>query len=201
MTDRPIIFSTPMILALLAGRKSQTRRVLKPQPPAETTVYMPAGSDLWLWADGKGAAETVPLRYATGDRLYVREGHKLIDRHVDYRADWCAADQRRFWWRPSIHMPRWASRLTLTVTDVRVQRLQEISEEDAIAEGLLVGVACDCAERELPVYAWPPSQTPFFSATAAFCWLWCTLHSPDAWDRNDWVCAISFTTEHRNIDA
>ena len=95
-------------------------------------------------------------------------------------------------WRPSIHMPRWASRLTLTVTDVRVQRLQEISEEDARAEG-----AYPCEG------GWSYGGSPLAGTTArgAFYCLWNSLHGPDAWSANPWVCALTFTVDRRNIDA
>jgi len=86
---------------------------------------------------------------------------------------------------PSIHMPRWASRLTLTVTDVRVQRLQDISEEDAIAEG------ANLARSD-------GRLDPTFRLT--FSNLWNSLHGPDAWDANPWVSAITFTVHHCNID-
>jgi hypothetical protein len=123
MSDRPILFSGPMVKALLDGRKTQTRRILKPQPLG--------------WGEPKP-------RFAKGDRLWVRESFRVreggticeagggqmdyVDTEIVYRA----SDGRQFGrWKPGIHMPRAYSRLTLTVTDVRVQRLQEISEADA----------------------------------------------------------------------
>lgn len=133
MTDRPILFSAPMVRALLHGTKTQTRRVVK----------APRSSHI----DGR------VFTAAVGDRLWVREACVTMaaadggpDRRVAYAADgepaFGAKGQYGHWIltsRVSIHMPRWASRLTLTVTDVRVQRLQGISEEDAIAEGILRG--------------------------------------------------------------
>ena len=89
-------------------------------------------------------------------------------------------------WRPSIHMPRSASRLTLTVTEVRVQRLQDISEEDARAEGI-----------EGEFLPWPQG---YWTYRPYFAELWNSLHGPDAWDANPWVVALSFTVQHGNID-
>jgi len=91
-------------------------------------------------------------------------------------------------WRPSIYMPRWASRLTLLVTDVRVQRLQDISEADAIAEGIIPTAnsqTIDCATER-------PSD--------GFRALWNSIHGPEAWDANPWVAAISFDVVRANID-
>lgn len=151
MADRPIIFSSPMVRALLAGTKTQTRRLLKPQPgDMDRPFAMEDGT--WHVTDSRGCnMSPLPVRYAVGDRLWVREAFigargydddppsRFGNKPIWYCAD--GAPDREKWWhlsnrlRPSIHMPRWASRLTLTVTEVRVQRLQEISEEDAIAEG------------------------------------------------------------------
>lgn len=180
MTDRPIIFSAPMVRALLEGRKSQTRRLLK--PPYGTLEYLRDGT----W-------RPICIKFFPGDRLYVREafcprlGYPAPIAKPHYRAD----DDRPEWrglWKPSIHMPRWASRITLTVTEVRVQRLQEISEADARAEGVTqhrYGTARN------------PSWTDY---KTSFEWLWDSLHGPDAWAANPWVVAVSFTVDRRNID-
>jgi len=172
--ERPIIFSGPMVRAILDGRKSQTRRVLRPQPVQDYGEGGPEG--LW-WRDLYGAPpELIPgCPYGTpGDRLWCREGFALDDEQCEpsheviiYRADGqvrlydppgcsgvpmggpprlgqvmplrIAKDAPGLRWRPSIHMPRWASRLTLEVTGVRVERVQEISLEDIYAEGLEPG--------------------------------------------------------------
>jgi hypothetical protein len=184
MTDRPIIFSAPMVRALLDGRKTQTRRALK--PPYGTLEYLPDRT----W-------RPIYTKCFRGDRLYVREafcprlGYPAPVATPHYRAD----DDKPEWrglWKPSIHMPRWASRLTLTVTDVRVQRLQEISEADAIAEG------CDAAfamTMRRPNGAYPGNATECFRD------LWNSLHGPDAWDANPWVAALTFTVQRGNIDS
>ena len=136
--ERPILCSAPDVMAILDGRKTQTRRIMKPQPnrtwPDEVTPHWSVGGNRTL----PGASNPLRCPYGVpGDRLWVREAWRLPDGApkgwVDYRAD----DTRDgFKWKPSIHMPRWASRITLEVTDVRVERLQDISEADAMAEGV-----------------------------------------------------------------
>ena len=187
MTDRPMTFKDPMVRALLAGTKTQTRRVLKP------AADVLGNSDaMWpVYLGGRRIGTSVsPDRaapYAPGDRLWVREtwGMKWPDpkpEHVIYRAD----SHELGGWRSPAHMPRWASRLTLTVTDVRMQRVQEISEADAVAEGVE------------PVLVPPDGGScPHVEGFAA---LWSCIHGPDAWDANPWVAALTFTVERRNID-
>lgn len=221
MTDRPILFSGPMVRAILDGRKTQTRRVLKPQPCGHPFQ----GDDgAWneSWEDGRlscGGAErevTRPLRlrYQPGDRLWVREawcdastGGASTDT-IYFRASpddvrfnrkdgsWGAEGPSRFAtaptrWRPGIHMPRWASRLTLIVEAVKVGRLQDISEQDAIAEGVVYDQTTD-----LYGVAGFESDT----ATGAFCSLWMSINGADSWASNPWVAAISFRTVKANID-
>jgi hypothetical protein len=169
MTDKPIVFSAPMVRALLDGRKTQTRRVLKPQPEVVTHGHVGAlGGGCypyrWLVSEhgptvygsnpqdfARRVAERTP--YAEGDRLWVREQwsgphawRETLPRNrqrcgsptatqVWYWAD--GEPDHGDWERPRspAYMPRWASRITLLVTDVRVQRVQDISAEDAMAEG------------------------------------------------------------------
>ncbi|MEH7827630.1 hypothetical protein [Gemmobacter denitrificans] len=100
-----------------------------------------------------------------------------------------AADVRGYPWRPSIHMPRWASRITLTVTDVRVQRLQQISEADAVAEG----VSPISEPNDLKWEHYSPHGV-------AFAALWNSLHGHGAWEANPWVVVPTFTVAHGNID-
>lgn len=213
MADRPIRFSGPEVRALMEGRKTQTRPVLKPQPDLRGRV------DFGTILPGQrcvayGTAVevgTLRLPYAPGDRLWVKEAHRFIagtgshnwDGAYQYRADgavkygrWMTADE---WgevdpsnrWRPSIHMPRWASRLTLHVTEVRVQRLQDIYTDDALAEGIERNWRPGASSLELMAQG---------VAKSAFAALWNSLHGPDAWDQNPWVAAISFKVERANID-
>lgn len=211
MTDRPIIFSAPMVRALLDGRKTQTRRLLKPRKGLRLDEVISKGI-----REGNQITCTremlAPEPYAPGDRLYVREAHALVGT-VDpgwllYRADGYESECIRHGfsrpfppesdvrWRPSIHMPRWASRLTLTVTDVRVHRLQDISEADAVAEGIEADEfgAWHCYQSE------PKGQTFWACPRESFRTLWNSLHGPDAWNANPWVVAISFTVQRGNID-
>jgi hypothetical protein len=244
MTDRPIIFSAPMVKALIEGRKTQTRRILKPRPEfcgagRSTDPQNHADRESWGWQDyDAGCWRTLDERdtlirptFYLRDRLWVREAVRAVEHEdgtdaVEYLADAAcvridntmqAADRwlalyhygargpdrknREGQKVPSIHMPRWASRLTLTVTAVRVQRLQDISEADAEAEGI----------QRLksgrgfydPTVSKAAVRFGEWTSTArqGFCRLWNSIHGPDAWDANPWVCAISFTVEQRNIDA
>jgi hypothetical protein len=230
MTDRPIIFSAPMVRALLAGTKTQTRRLLKPQWADGANQSFTgwraerAASTLWNLMGGIGIGATLRVGRAPGDRLWVKEAWNaftfsqdgedawptakiptadeiLETKEAAYRFDVQAihreSDRARKWfadqkWRPSIHMPRWASRLTLTVTEVRVQRLQNISEADAVAEGIIAtheGWATDAHGRH-----WGPT------ARDAYRILWNDLHGPGSWDANPWVVAVTFTVQRGNID-
>ena len=208
MTDRPIIFSAPMVRALLGGRKTQTRRVLKPQPvPCLSWSDPPAGT----YPSDKGWSR---IPYAPGDRLWVREtwrphylGDGVWNLDVSYPADGerrtiCAGefgDKDWNWPKAAdrgnvtpLHMPRWASRLTLTATDVRVQRLQEISELDAVAEGVIHDSFSGWRGHE--------GTIGYPTAIWAYHHLWNSLHGPGAWDANPWVVAVTFTVQRGNID-
>ena len=194
MTDRPIIFSAPMVRALLDGRKTQTRRVLGAKSGVTAAHKVEKSGAHWI-AREYDRAWPVRAPYATGDRLWVREAWALsgdfaalksdewagfhnpramLGEHLTYLADADAYDKAVQAWRSPIHMPRWASRITLLVTDVRVQRLQDISEDDAFEEGVT------------------RSATPLATSRAAFRDLWNSIHGPGAWDANPWVAAISF---------
>lgn len=173
MADRPILFSAPMVKALLDGRKTQTRRILKPQP---------IGFD---WYDLK-----CKPRFKVGDRLWVREtwnnaigssDEPYFKATVAEDTDWTAEERANLVWRPSIFMPRWASRLTLTVTDVRVERLQDISEEDAIAEGV-------------------PAGLEHIHGPGGYRDIWETINGAGSWAANPWVVAITFDVLNQNID-
>lgn len=205
MTDRPILFSAPMVLALLAGRKTQTRRLAW----RDKVVPMRDGGDMVTRAGPSSWQRAKP-----GDRLWGRESYcrqisGSLPTSCHYRADgehvvlddgdgFTATNRdgsEKSPWRPSIHMPRWASRLTLTVTDVRVQRLQEISEQDAVAEG--VTMDDDPFWRPTPA---DPDSGGRPSCRNSFEFLWGHLHGPDAWAANPEVVALSFQCERRNID-
>ena len=202
MTDRPTIFSAPMVRALLDGRKTQTRRVLKPQPVWDNgAIGIEDDAGRWAYCSNteRGFGEGLPrsrfkLPYAIGDRLWVREAHAFDSVMVRYYATDDVHELRKK--RSPIHMPRWASRLTLTVTDVRVQRLQEISEADAQAEGFPIS-------WDGKPYDPPSPQEDIWQGygRASMSLYWTSLHGPDAWAANPWVAAISFTVARRTIDA
>lgn len=218
MADRPIIFSGPMVRALIEGRKTQTRRVIKGVPDwADFASCVFAPTSLWQWSEPEQSPprpldrwptdHALRLPYAPGDRLYVREHWRTSKRldalpprgigdhvHIAYEADDSAL---KFSWgrfRQGMHMPRWASRLTLTVTDVRVQRLQDISAADSIAEGAECETCAAMAQSAC-------HGKGCFASLAAFSTLWNSLHGPDAWFANPWLVALTFTVEQRNIDA
>lgn len=198
MTERPILFSAPMVRAILAGQKTQTRRVITGLPENPQNVRRCAH---YIKCDAPYRSGTVslriPLRTLEGDRLWVRETWCQPDptqRDALYRAD-CDEGQLEMErevrreigpgayvpWKPSIHMPRWASRITLDATLVRVQRLQEISEADALAEGV------DPSEWT----GGPANDAP----RAAFAELWDRINGKRpgcSWEANPWVRAVSF---------
>jgi hypothetical protein len=217
MSERPILFSGPMVRAILAGTKTQTRRVVK-----LLEGFEPSGSTMhWPHAQ-KRAGVTVPLKCPygqPGDRLWVRETWAPVFKRVPhsngclYRAD---DDGRQInprsmdgKWKPSIHMPRWASRLTLEMTSVRVEQLKDISEEDAKAEGAVFTdwgkhchtLSCDGGETWGHVHTqkagWhfgdaSSHEHCLGTARMAFANIWNHVYGVDAWDRNEWVWAISF---------
>lgn len=177
MVERPILFSAPMVLALLAGAKEQTRRICKGQ--RELSSHWDYPLDLCPYGE-------------RGDRLWVRETFQMVgggDPGVPiYRANWRedalarglenVPDKDPGHWKPSIFMPRAICRITLCVTDVRVERLMDISEQDAKAEGTTL-----------------VSQNQVHSDThrTAFANLWNSINGPAAWNANPLVWVVSFS--------
>jgi hypothetical protein len=207
MTERPILFSAPLVRALLAGTKTQTRRLVKPQPEAMEPKLEALLPEAWA----SGFVDVKCPFGVVGDRLWVRERwwhHKSAEleqagfaggtiTHLDSgptgfheNAEFDPAKYPKVWrCRPSIHMPRWASRLTLEITDVRVERLQSISEEDARAEGV---EPFDCIGAEQRIDDTPRCQGTH-PHTVAFASLWDSLASDDSlWRSNPWAWALSF---------
>lgn len=195
MTDKPMLFAAPMVRAILreirepGTGKTQTRRIYKSIPASE------------------------PQQYNVGDRIWVRETHALTNKHayrlsvgVDQRVnpanDYDASVYRACFdrstsglrWRPSIHMPRWASRITLEVTDLRYQRLQDITGVDALAEGCKGFVSHDGEDG--------------LSPREEFRDLWDSLNGTPrkpggqdiSWQANPWVMAVTFRPHLCNID-
>lgn len=210
MKERPILFSGPMVRAILDGRKTQTRRVIKPQPERShwerdekhellvNTLYSSAGYCVRFQHILKGINREDPQWRtspygAPGDRLWVRETfalHHSFPDEVFYRADKEISGQK---WTPSIFMPRWASRITLRITDIRVERLQDISDRgpqnDCTDEGVFF------SGMELPAYEeW--SGRGFHSCEKCmFRDLWDAINSKRpgcSWDDNPWVWVVEF---------
>ena len=203
--ERPILFSAPMVRSILDGRKTQTRRVVEPQPDKVVLSYYPGG----LVAHDLECNETA-IKYgngfedddrqwkcpygAPGDRLWVRETWQQDpagDRAVCYRAtghdEKCVIPDHL--WRPSIFMPRWASRLTLGITAVRVQRLQEISEDDAIAEGCKLPASGRITDVQGGQYA----GRIWWNAVTWYKELWDSINGKThPWTSNPWVWVIEF---------
>ncbi|MDX0948936.1 hypothetical protein GOD93_25215 [Sinorhizobium medicae] len=241
MADRPILFSAPMVRALFDDRKTQTRRIIKPQPFAsgyydgEIEINVIQANDQYpkafrfnANAVGGGAIleEVFEPRINAGDRLWVRENVSAYD---DVEADSLAliyeADELKVslgdrhsvsedvgekWWLlnayrtdnpdidggkrvPSIHMPRWTSRVTLIVTDVHVERLQDISEAEAIAEGAKQYSSSTKLSR-----AFNPDWKGIYRQ--GYAELWNAINGPGSWEANPWVAAYTFSVIRQNID-
>ncbi len=205
---KPILMSTEMVKATLEDRKGQTRRVIKLKPhPTGHDWHAPfCQDDYWVFTAGFGLAarqQRIKCPYQVGDRLWVRETWQ--DYCPIWKGHWCGhgtkegiakehqpvykADEPEKWlrdgrppvkWKPSIFMPKWASRLTLEITGVRVERVQEISEEDARAEGIIL-------PEYIAMVGWPTYHHQFML-------LWDSLNAKRGcgWDVNPWVWVLEF---------
>ena len=205
MKERPIIFSAPMVRAILAGTKTQTRRVVKLKPWQQIEERDDGAPWPWMYDDDRAGDHWLPCPYGqAGDRLWVREAWRVVwssDNEPPRELD--AA--YRFWYeadaplqdgygklRPSIHMPRFASRITLEITSVRVERLQDITEADAIAEGVTPKWEPGCSGRLMEAIG----GFSFRPAASAYADLWESLHGPGSWDANPWVWVVEFKRIH-----
>lgn len=229
--DHPILFSGPMVHALLNGSKTQTRRVLKPQPtfiensgrwkwklPPRSVKKMAKGHD-HVFTASREFWEYAPRGtfYEVGDRLWVREAWRIGSQfdHMPPRdmrghpliAYPASQEQPRGMGktRASIHMPRWASRLTLTVTDVRVQRLQDINGPDAKAEGLIKNPHASDLAKDMGCDWTYGNETRVGSPVSAYAALWDSINGKPrkdgtdiSWSANPWVIAYSFTVGKAN---
>lgn len=189
------MFSPPMVRAIQAGRKTQTRRLLKGSTEHRgpyTPAYLEAHRGAPGWA-------SICPHGKTGDRLWLREAMRFSDDGIHYVADDVLVgsvvripDNARAFanpYRPAMLMPRWACRTMLEITEVRVQRLQEISEEDALAEG----VQFDDIERAYHVGG---EHGPCNSARDSYACLWEAINGKGSWAANPWIWCVSF----RRID-
>ena len=196
MKERPILFSAPMIRAILNGRKTQTRRAMKhPLAIAAKRIlsYKNQSEFDCLLSDDSGGIIHCPYG-KPGERLWLREAHYCIaeGRQVFYQAtgdsnhsakDAAQGNPPLTWsgpWKPSIHMPRWASRVTLKITSIQVERLQEISEADAESEGA----------QPYPLLVHPANED--LRHVIGFAALWESINGPGSWDANPWVWAVEF---------
>ncbi|NTJ00306.1 hypothetical protein G6L07_08210 [Agrobacterium rhizogenes] len=225
MADRPILFSAPMARALLAGRKTQTRRIIKPQPQIRPEINECSGH--FEIYNGDELAGRLRMKAVTGDRLWVKETWRAHGWHSDcveiaYAAQrgvvgWSEQhEQIKYpdgnrnafkyyapkgpdFWRPSIFMPRWGSRITLMVTDVRVERLQDISEADANAEGIERANNHPVFKLYRDYCALPKSGDGAIPAVDSYRSLWNHINGEGAWEANPWVVAYTFTVHLGNI--
>ena len=206
--SRPILFSGPMVRAILSGNKTQTRRVInRVNGLGSVTCFGGSETDGYdfalrdrrdMWNEFREDELLNLCPYGVpGDELWVRETWRPLcefdpspETGAAYWADSHAGLERRNGdakWRPSIHMPRWASRITLTVKAVRVERLQDISEADAIAEGVEL-----TQQSQGLYYKHPSDQRMTAVASLAFQWLWESINGPDSRDANPWVWVLDF---------
>ena len=208
--ERPILFSGEMVRAILEGRKTQTRRAVKDQSIIEFN------EDGFIWAHnpkhghpcdyGCSSSPVSVCPYGQpGDRLWVRETHAIVPRTAYrqsvgveqilkpdcnhdaaiFKASWDRSPPGR--WRPSIHMPRWASRITLEITGVRVDRLCDISNDDAISEGIWKYPDEGCYK----IYT-PTTSFGTINPVKSFRSLWESINGPDSWDANPWAWVVEF---------
>ncbi|EOG5572954.1 hypothetical protein ACLE2H_001173 [Klebsiella pneumoniae] len=231
MKERGMIFNGEMVRAILDGRKTQTRRIMAPQPADDIERCIFPNPEAIGWKSSlrhkHGSTTAHFCHYGKpGDRIWVREtwgvvshafsddglmidwvpdrpataihempfGNGYYSGYAIYAADgdftWGDDDgyeDGRSCWKPSIHMPRAASRILLEITDVRVERLNAISEEDARAEGIIDGGCLNCGEPEPCGCANPEPD-----ATDAFAYLWQSIYGQESWNANPWVWVIEF---------
>lgn len=221
MKERPILFSAPMVRAILDGRKTQTRRMVsratlfgdktQDRDGYRPTILGPnnVGNIKWQWAKGAYfASHPHLLPYGQpGDRLWVKETARPIRAwqgsingcEIEYRADGFTKIFPEIWavpkkvtpWTPSIFMRRELSRITLEVTGVRVERLQDISADDCLAEGAVQFTAPgvgDLMDQGVVKDPWMYRQK--------YQWLWQDINGPGSWDANPWVWVVEFKRVH-----
>lgn len=187
MKERPILYSSPMVVAILEGRKTQTRRVIKNIGIAPGIGEIYKGSD-----DSREWVKECPYGIV-GNRLWVRESWRVSSAHddvspnqlptdisVEYPAT-CHIDKLLGRKRPSIHMPRWASRMILEITGIRVERLKDITPEDCSAEG------CEPSTEAMSAHG-----DSRYALYQSYFDLWEQINGKGSWDKNPWVWVIEF---------
>ncbi len=215
MREHGVIFNSDMVRAILSGRKTQTRKAMKAQPRSSETRV----GDYWFPCDRVQSmvhvSDFIPNNSAMpdaheffstccplggiGDRIWVRETFQVglcTESTFAYKATHRPSDLDEGWsdvikWRPSTQMPRWASRITLEITDVRVEHLQDISDQDALAEGIVTGRYGNDGNWQEGFYL-PNNNQPYQTAKAAFCALWQSMYGVDSFYKNPWVWVVEF---------
>lgn len=197
MRERPILFSTPMIKAIIDGRKTMTRRLLKKQPLDILPMNVP---NQWITLDVKEPephGKVIKCRFGVpGDRLWVRETFSLIEENgaqkIIYRADYPEIDSLELEecgytaWKPSIFLPHQYSRITLEITNIRVERLQEITEDEAGKEGIP-----ECRKPQRDTCFLCPFEKEL--CNVGFSNLWDSINGKTyPWSSNPWVWVIQF---------
>lgn len=204
MRIKPVLFNTPMVRALLTGQKTATRRLVKPVPPPNARLEfvgdMRHAMDLAIEIPGPDDHRIYTPPYLPGDILYVREAWAKDGKSFTYRADAANRGSAAYYlehkagdtynrgirWHPSIHMPKEAARIWLRVTDVRAERLRDITEEGAVKEGLYKG------------WRLHGKGSMALTARQAFMWLWIWMEQKQkmpakyTWACNPWVWVIEF---------
>ncbi|TGK79232.1 hypothetical protein EHQ23_19450 [Leptospira bourretii] len=193
MKERPILFSTEMVKAILDGRKTMTRRIVKfPSVPEwhdwDYDPYEIVEGWPYKHYESKDKSNNSPLKCpfgTVGDILWVRETWAPALDTIAYKADFSEflinKPENKGIWKPSIFMPRSASRISLRIANIRVERLNDITEEDAKREGVLLHRSIDPNDPNL-THKW---RFPF-------CILWESINGKGSWDQNPWVWVISF---------
>ncbi|EPC3761914.1 hypothetical protein ACRZET_002575 [Klebsiella michiganensis] len=227
MKERGMIFNAEMVRAILDGRKTQTRRIMAPQPADDIERGIFPNPEVIGWKSslrhkhGSTTAHFCP-HGKPGDRIWVREAFRVHSRATDVATLVYKASERNSWteqthrvpvavcnkpatpekWTPSLHMPRWASRILLEITDVRVERLNAISEEDAQSEGVHTEVwdqtvvARNYAVRDEFFQFWSDDMPHYVEMNqlyrSSFRSLWESIYGEESWNANPWVWVISF---------
>lgn len=221
----PMLFNSELVLALLAGNKTQTRRIVKHQPFVSdvfpSLVFPKNKNELQegaglFYPNAKSSILAMCPFGGIGDLIYVRETFRLFNSADECGcADFpcpCPSDNTPIYranfndheavWKPSIHMLRWTSRLTLKITDVRVERIQDISEQDAKAEGLKhhdLYNEWGGLERHPDSRGKVPQWRWYEKPQNAFKHLWNSVY-PESWNKNEWVWVMDFEVIHKNVD-
>lgn len=203
MNEKPILFNAEMVSAILSGRKTMTRRIIKPFPDSPQVLETRTAENGCVFAIHANRSNTQEGRFRwdcplgkPGDQLWVRETWNKHGGLITYRADHDWIEEMRkatvcpAKWVPSIHMPRWASRINLLITGVRVERLNDISEQDALAEGIDADYLAESQDHYDCIADHNMTGRP--TARGYFSSLWQSIYGEENWEANPWVWVIEF---------